>query len=180
MFRFFRRAGSLSSIRTPITKINKALTICSVAAIILFCNNKQSDKHLLAGDLSALCSGGQSSLRKADGTTPSLNVYIELYSYAICPFCERTKALLDYLGLRYSSIEVNPLTKSEIAFSVDYKKVPIAVFLDNEIDEKEVVNGSDKVIDFIKDRMLSESQHRELITSGTQVGCVFDTIFSFH
>lgn len=49
-----------------------------------------------------------------------------LYQYAICPFCHRVKAYLDFLKIDYKAVEVNPLTKSEIKFS-EYKKVPIAV-----------------------------------------------------
>ena len=37
-----------------------------------------------------------------------------LYQYAICPFCNKVKALLDYSGLPYDVVEVNPLTKAEI------------------------------------------------------------------
>ncbi len=59
-----------------------------------------------------------------------------IYQYQICPFCHRVKAYLDYLKLNYESIEVNPLTKSEIAFSKDHKKVPIA-----EIDGKLMVDS---------------------------------------
>jgi microsomal prostaglandin-E synthase 2 len=57
---------------------------------------------------------------------PSLS--IQLYQYAICPFCNRVKALLDYAGLPYQTIEVNPLTKAEIRpfrASTGYTKVPI-------------------------------------------------------
>ncbi len=39
---------------------------------------------------------------------------ITLYQYAICPFCCKTKALLDYLSLKYEQVEVNPLTKKEL------------------------------------------------------------------
>eukprot|EP01031_Cornospumella_fuschlensis_P000942 gene942-1185_t len=93
---------------------------------------------------------------------------IDLYSYAICPFCERTKAVLDYLGIPYRSIEVNPLTKSEIAFSTDYKKVPIARVPGNSNGEEEIINGSDKMIDYIRSQVLSEKQQRNLITADTE------------
>lgn len=43
---------------------------------------------------------------------------IQLYQYAICPFCNRVKALLDYSGLPYKTVEVNPLTKAEIKWYV--------------------------------------------------------------
>ena len=52
---------------------------------------------------------------------------ILLYQYQICPFCCKTKSILNFLQLPYNTIEVNPLTKSQLKHS-DYKKVPIAVF----------------------------------------------------
>ena len=51
-----------------------------------------------------------------------------LYQYAICPFCNKVKALLDYAQQDYDVIEVNPLTKQELnQLQVDksYRKVPI-------------------------------------------------------
>lgn len=68
----------------------------------------------------------------------------QVYQYQICPYCHRVKAYLDYLKVQYEVVEVNPLTKSELAFSKDYKKVPLAVFDD------EVVKGSGDIIEFIK------------------------------
>ncbi|GAX24243.1 microsomal prostaglandin-E synthase 2 [Fistulifera solaris] len=66
---------------------------------------------------------------------------IELYEYAICPFCNRVKAFLDYAGLKYSQIEVNPLTKKEIKWSKDYRKVPIV-----KLDQKPLL-GSDSILE---------------------------------
>jgi len=57
---------------------------------------------------------------------------ITLYQYKICPYCSRPKTLLDYLRVPYKAVEVNPLTKSQISFSADYKKVPI-VSLEGEV-----------------------------------------------
>lgn len=58
------------------------------------------------------------------------DVDIVLYQYAICPFCNKVKAVLDYYGLRYRTIEVNPLNKSELKdttqIETDYRKVPVA------------------------------------------------------
>lgn len=39
---------------------------------------------------------------------------LRLYQYAICPFCNKTKAVLDYAQVPYEAVEVNPLTKAEI------------------------------------------------------------------
>jgi len=67
---------------------------------------------------------------------------IKLYQYHICPFCNITKSVLSHSKLDYEKVEVNPLTKQELKqLSGDYKKVPIAV-----IDEEQV-NGSENIID---------------------------------
>lgn len=67
----------------------------------------------------------------------------KVYQYQICPYCHRVKAYLDYLKVNYEVVEVNPLTKSELSFSKEYKKVPIAVFND------EVIGDSGAIISFI-------------------------------
>lgn len=65
---------------------------------------------------------------------------ITLYQYAICPFCHKVKSLLSYIGIEpQNTIEVNPLTKSELPKG-DYRKVPIAI-----LDEVQV-NGSDDIV----------------------------------
>ena len=51
-----------------------------------------------------------------------------VYQYLICPFCNRVKSYLDYIDVKYDTVEVNPLTKAEINFPVENKKVPIAFF----------------------------------------------------
>jgi len=51
---------------------------------------------------------------------------VVLYSYATCPFCNKVRAFLDLARVPYIVVEVNPLTKSELAWS-SYKKVPLAV-----------------------------------------------------
>ena len=77
---------------------------------------------------------------------------VTLYQYEICPFCHKAKALLDYSKVDYEKVEVNPLTKSEIQWSKDYKKVPIAK-LGNES-----VFGSDDIIDaLLKDPSVKSS-----------------------
>lgn len=53
--------------------------------------------------------------------------YPTVYQYEACPFCWKVKAILDYKGIDYRVVEVNPLSKKEIAFSKNYKKVPIFV-----------------------------------------------------
>lgn len=75
----------------------------------------------------------------AMGNDPS----VQLFSYAICPFCSKVKALLSFAGLSKGTqfVEVNPLTKSEIK-DFNYKKVPIAVINDKPIfDSNNILNA---------------------------------------
>ena len=51
---------------------------------------------------------------------------IKLYQYQTCPFCCKTRAFLDYYGINYEIVEVNPLFRREIKFS-KYRKVPFIV-----------------------------------------------------
>lgn len=79
-------------------------------------------------------------------TVPS-GADIILFSFKICPFCCKTKALLHASEVPYSEVEVSPLFKSQLSWSNEYKKVPIAVFPDGE-----VVNDSSKIMEAILER----------------------------
>jgi microsomal prostaglandin-E synthase 2 len=43
------------------------------------------------------------------------------------------KALVHFLESRYTDVEVSPLTKKQLSWSKDYKKVPIAIFGDGKV-----------------------------------------------
>lgn len=45
----------------------------------------------------------------------------------ICPFCCKLKAFLNWQRVPYAAVDVNPLSKAEISFSKDYRKVPIGM-----------------------------------------------------
>ena len=51
----------------------------------------------------------------------------KLYQYAACPFCNKVRSILQYKGVDFETIEVHPLNKKEIAFSTEYRAVPIYV-----------------------------------------------------
>jgi microsomal prostaglandin-E synthase 2 len=51
----------------------------------------------------------------------------KLYQYAACPFCNKVRTILEYKGVDFETVEVHPLKKKEIAFSKDYRAVPIYV-----------------------------------------------------
>ena len=48
-----------------------------------------------------------------EGVSPPLPP-ITLYQYQTCPFCCKTRAFLDYHGIGYKVVEVNPLFKREM------------------------------------------------------------------
>lgn len=50
-----------------------------------------------------------------------------LYQYAACPFCSKVSTLLRYKNVGFETVEVHPLKKKEIAFSADYRAVPIYI-----------------------------------------------------
>lgn len=61
-------------------------------------------------------------INKSD--TTGLN--LTLYQYQTCPFCSKVRAFLDYYGLSYDVVEVNPVFRKEIKWS-SYRKVPLLV-----------------------------------------------------
>jgi len=46
-------------------------------------------------------------------TTPFI-----LYRYTTCPFCGKVKAFLDYYGIPYSIVEVEPMFKHEVIIRI--------------------------------------------------------------
>merc|ERR1712176_61200 len=88
----------------------------------------------------------QATLRRSFSTAaPS----VKLYQYEICPFCCKVKAFLDWQKIAYQTIEVNPISKAEIKFSTDYRKVPIAM-----LDGKQI-NDSSAIISALAEGRLS-------------------------
>ena len=69
--------------------------------------------------------------RQSSSLAESQESKVVLYQYKICPFCSRVKSLLDYMDVPYDSVEVSPLTKSQLSFTT-HKKVPVAK-IDNNI-----------------------------------------------
>jgi len=65
-----------------------------------------------------------SSSSSSSATFPAAVV---VYQYEACPFCNKLRAYLDYTRTPYVLVEVDPLFKGELAWSRDYKKVPVAV-----------------------------------------------------
>ncbi|KAG5898251.1 hypothetical protein JTB14_029629 [Gonioctena quinquepunctata] len=51
---------------------------------------------------------------------------LTLFQYQTCPFCCKVRAFLDYYGISYDLVEVDPVLRQAIKWS-PYKKVPILV-----------------------------------------------------
>lgn len=93
---------------------------------------------------------------------------LDVYCYCVCPWCNKLKAFLDYHQLPYRHHEVNPWSKKEIAFSADYKKVPIVIM------EGQQINDSSEIIQMLGEAMLaSGGKYRSTaIAEGTGQGGV--------
>lgn len=67
---------------------------------------------------------------------------ITLWQYEVCPYCCKVKAVLDYYKLPYQVIEVNPLTKAELKWHPEYKKVPVIKMVASSGEEEVVVDST--------------------------------------
>uniref|UniRef100_A0AAZ3PU16 Prostaglandin E synthase 2-like n=1 Tax=Oncorhynchus tshawytscha TaxID=74940 RepID=A0AAZ3PU16_ONCTS len=56
---------------------------------------------------------------------------LTLYQYKTCTFCSKVQALLDYHRLPYEIVEVNPVMRKEIKWSI-YRKMPI-LMVNNDV-----------------------------------------------
>ncbi|KAK6759374.1 hypothetical protein RB195_021141 [Necator americanus] len=78
------------------------------------------------------------------------NLRLRLFQYQACPYCCKVRAFLDYYGFSYEVVEVNPVTKAEIKFSRDYKKVPILTSNDGTLTDSVLIIS--KLSTFIRNR----------------------------
>ncbi|RZF47109.1 hypothetical protein LSTR_LSTR005187 [Laodelphax striatellus] len=58
--------------------------------------------------------------------TDASGLKITLFQYPTCPFCCKVRAFLDYHGISYDVVEVNPVLRQQIKWS-EYRKVPIVL-----------------------------------------------------
>nr|XP_027326904.1 prostaglandin E synthase 2 [Anas platyrhynchos] len=92
---------------------------------------------------------------------PTGDLQLTLYQYKTCPFCSKVRAFLDYHGLPYEIVEVNPIMRKEIKFS-SYRKVPI--LLANAGSTLQL-NDSSVIISAIKTYLISKRNSLEEIVS---------------
>ncbi|KAM3867921.1 prostaglandin E synthase 2 [Diretmus argenteus] len=80
---------------------------------------------------------------------------LTLYQYKTCPFCSKVRAFLDYHGLPYHVVEVNPVMRKEIKWST-YRKVPILM-----VDDEVQLNDSSVIISSLKTFLVSKDRNME-------------------
>lgn len=59
---------------------------------------------------------------RSDGPT-KLSFGLTLFQYSSCPFCCKARAFLDYFGLNYDIVEVDPVARNKLKWT-SYRKVP--------------------------------------------------------
>ena len=64
--------------------------------------------------------------RAIEGPT-KLGFGVTLFQYCSCPFCCKTRTFLDYFGVNYNIVEVNPVLRQQLKWSQKYKKVPVLI-----------------------------------------------------
>ncbi|XP_003974720.2 prostaglandin E synthase 2 [Takifugu rubripes] len=77
---------------------------------------------------------------------------LTLYQYKTCPFCSKVRAFLDYQGLPYEIVEVNPVMRQEIKWST-YRKVPILM-----VNEDVQLNDSSVIISCLKTYLVNNNK----------------------
>ncbi|XP_029296332.1 prostaglandin E synthase 2 [Cottoperca gobio] len=77
---------------------------------------------------------------------------LTLYQYKTCPFCSKVRAFLDYHGLPYEIVEVNPVMRKEIKWSA-YRKVPI-LMVDGDVQ----LNDSSVIISSLKTHLITKEK----------------------
>ncbi|XP_026826171.1 prostaglandin E synthase 2 [Ooceraea biroi] len=71
---------------------------------------------------------------------------LTLFQYQTCPFCCKVRVFLDYYGISYDVVEVDPVLRKEIGWS-SYKKVPI--LLTRVEEEYRPLNDSTMIISLL-------------------------------
>ncbi|XP_029366942.1 prostaglandin E synthase 2 isoform X2 [Echeneis naucrates] len=91
-----------------------------------------------------------------DTKAPGGGLTLTLYQYKTCPFCSKVRAFLDFHGLPYEIVEVNPVMRQEIKWSA-YRKVPILMVNgDVQLNDSSVIISSLSTFLVNKDKSISE------------------------
>ncbi|XP_035212953.1 prostaglandin E synthase 2-like [Stegodyphus dumicola] len=82
------------------------------------------------------------------GPAANLGLDLTLYQYQTCPFCCKVRAFLDFYGIPYNVIEVNPVMRQQLKFS-KYKKVPILIAQEKGSEVKHQLNDSSVIVSIL-------------------------------
>ncbi|XP_030579590.1 prostaglandin E synthase 2 [Archocentrus centrarchus] len=94
----------------------------------------------------------QQHLAEEKRKAPAGSLKLILYQYKTCPFCSKVRAFLDYYGLPYEIVEVNPVMRQEIKWST-YRKVPILM-----VDDEVQLNDSSVIISSLKTHLVNKEK----------------------
>ena len=117
---FFRAAGGVTC------AVCMWLGYRSIHTATASCKNSTPQTAPVVSDIGE--TGGDGVLLQKSANLP----LVKLYQYQTCPFCCKTRAFLDYHGINYEVVEVNPLFRREIKFSA-YRKVPFVICGDVQV-----------------------------------------------
>ena len=72
----------------------------------------------------------------------TVNDKFVVYQYATCPFCNKVIAYLDYYGIPYQKVEVQPIPKTQLKWFKGQKKmVPtLRIFCEDDENQSETVS----------------------------------------
>ncbi|XP_076661418.1 prostaglandin E synthase Su(P) [Halictus rubicundus] len=87
--------------------------------------------------------------------TDTSDLKLTLFQYQTCPFCCKVRVFLDYYGLSYDVVEVDPVLRKEISWS-SYKKVPI--LLTETASGYQPLNESSMIISLLASHLKDKSQ----------------------
>ncbi|XP_014206396.1 prostaglandin E synthase 2 [Copidosoma floridanum] len=96
---------------------------------------------------------------------------LTLFQYQTCPFCCKVRVLLDYYGLSYDVVEVDPVMRKEINWS-DYKKVPI--LLTKVTNGYQPLNDSSMVISTLTSYLHDRTKNIEDLVSYYPITAVYN------
>eukprot|EP00871_Galdieria_phlegrea_P000819 jgi/Galph1/1738/GphlegSOOS_G416.1 len=148
--------------RKPLTLTIGATALWATSSVLLTESSQSENESLVTKEKLNLTEGNNKKMIQLSNQTNETVVNtirqglpdVILYQYTPCPYCNKVRAVCDYYKIPFRCIEVNPLTKKELAFS-SYKKVPVAI-----IDGKQI-NGSTDIVLNIQQKMEQlENNHK--------------------
>ncbi|KAG8193809.1 hypothetical protein JTE90_029543 [Oedothorax gibbosus] len=84
--------------------------------------------------------------REVLGPATNLGLELTLFQYQTCPFCCKVRAFLEFYGIPFKIVEVNPVMRQQLKFS-KYRKVPILIA--QEKDSLYQLNDSSVIISLL-------------------------------